>query len=162
MVIAGILISQNVSFRAVMVAELWPETLRQKLFHKIIVRFSFHKKGNQIVEQFHFIMRQVYVYMYRMLPPNDSYLKYLENLCWLAGICGRHQAVILVYLLIPWENDGHRGNFYCPKFQLRGCHGCRVMARNVETENAPQNNLVISHRMRECRDAALGFQCAWV
>ena len=100
--------------------------------------------------------------MYRLLPTNDPYFKYFENLCWLARICGRQQAVILVYLLIPWENDGHRWNFYFPKFQLRGCHGCRVMTRNVETENAPQNNLVISHRMRECRDAVLGFQCAWV
>ena len=82
--------------------------------------------------------------MYRLLLTNDPYSKYFENLCWLARICGRHQAVILVYLLIPWENDGHRWNFYSPKFQLRGCHGCSVMTRNVETYNAPQNNLAIS------------------
>ena len=97
-----------------------------------------------------------------MLPQSGSYFKYFKNSCRLVGICERHQEATLVHLLILWENDKHRENFHFPEFQLQSCHGCRVMTRNVETENAPQNNLVVSHRMRECRDAVLGFRCAWV
>ena len=160
--IGRIFISQNFSFGAAMVAELWPETFRHKMLHKIIVRFSVHKKGNLIVEQLPVIMRKVYVFMYSMRHSNESYFKYLKNFCRLVGICGHHQAATFVYLLILWENDGHRENFHFPEFQLRGCHGCRVMTRNVQAYNAPQNNFVISHRTLECREAVLGFQCAWV
>ena len=89
-------------------------------------------------------MVQAYVYMYIACCPKATLiLNILEESCRLAGVCGRHEAATLLYLLILWENDERRANFHFPKFQLRGCHGCRVVTRNVKTYNPLHKNLAI-------------------